>query len=104
MAGPPFGTGDDLTLGTRAHRALTAGSPGRRPTGRPAPPRGHQERHPARGPPPRPRPDHLGRSGIALEPAHTEREEIEARTHLAHAGLARLEELAELEEARLTDV
>jgi CPA1 family monovalent cation:H+ antiporter len=36
-------------------------------------------------------------SGIALEPAHTEREEIEARSHLAHAGLARLEELAELE-------
>ena len=37
------------------------------------------------------------RSGIALEPAHTAREEAEARSHLAHAGLARLEELAELE-------
>ncbi|MER6124936.1 Na+/H+ antiporter [Streptomyces sp. NPDC001795] len=37
------------------------------------------------------------RSGIALEPAHTEREEAQARSHLAHAGLARLEELAELE-------
>jgi len=37
------------------------------------------------------------RSGIALEPARTEREEVEARSHLAHAGLARLEELAELE-------
>ena len=36
-------------------------------------------------------------SGIALEPAHTAREETEARSHLAHAGLARLEELAELE-------
>ncbi|MFJ5530479.1 Na+/H+ antiporter [Streptomyces sp. NPDC093261] len=36
-------------------------------------------------------------SGIALEPAHTEREETEARSHLAHASLARLEELAELE-------
>ncbi|WP_330336063.1 Na+/H+ antiporter [Streptomyces sp. NBC_00557] len=36
-------------------------------------------------------------SGIALEPAHTAREEAEARAHLAHAGLARLEELAELE-------
>ncbi|MER6129259.1 cation:proton antiporter, partial [Streptomyces sp. NPDC001795] len=36
-------------------------------------------------------------SGIALEPAHTAREEAEARSHLAHAGLARLEELAELE-------
>ncbi|MFJ9120302.1 Na+/H+ antiporter [Streptomyces sp. NPDC102394] len=37
------------------------------------------------------------RSGIALEPAHTVREEAEARSRLAHAGLARLEELAELE-------
>ncbi len=37
------------------------------------------------------------RSGIALEPDHTDREEAEARSHLAHAGLARLEELAELE-------
>ena len=37
------------------------------------------------------------RSGIALEPAHTAREEAEARSRLAHAGLARLEELAELE-------
>jgi CPA1 family monovalent cation:H+ antiporter len=37
------------------------------------------------------------RAGIALEPAHTAREEAEARSHLAHAGLARLEELAELE-------
>ncbi|MEU6088343.1 Na+/H+ antiporter [Streptomyces sp. NPDC047085] len=36
-------------------------------------------------------------SGIALEPAHTAREEAQARSHLAHAGLARLEELAELE-------
>ncbi|MGV5032590.1 Na+/H+ antiporter [Streptomyces sp. NRAIS4] len=36
-------------------------------------------------------------SGIALEPAHTAREEAEARARLAHAGLARLEELAELE-------
>ncbi|WNM29151.1 Na+/H+ antiporter [Streptomyces sp. Li-HN-5-11] len=37
------------------------------------------------------------RSGIAVEPAHTAREEAQARSHLAHAGLARLEELAELE-------
>jgi CPA1 family monovalent cation:H+ antiporter len=37
------------------------------------------------------------RSGIALEPAHTAREEAQARSRLAHAGLARLEELAELE-------
>ncbi|MFD7878113.1 Na+/H+ antiporter [Streptomyces sp. NPDC059766] len=36
-------------------------------------------------------------SGIALEPAHTAREEAQARSRLAHAGLARLEELAELE-------
>ncbi|MGW5280280.1 Na+/H+ antiporter [Streptomyces collinus] len=36
-------------------------------------------------------------SGIALEPAHTAREEARARSRLAHAGLARLEELAELE-------
>ncbi|MER6128087.1 Na+/H+ antiporter [Streptomyces sp. NPDC001795] len=39
------------------------------------------------------------RSGIALEPDHTDREEAEARSRLAHAGLARLEELAELEAA-----
>jgi CPA1 family monovalent cation:H+ antiporter len=37
------------------------------------------------------------RSGIALEPAHTAREEARARARLAGAGLARLEELAELE-------
>ncbi|KUN88141.1 Na+/H+ antiporter [Streptomyces griseoruber] len=37
------------------------------------------------------------RSGMALEPAHTAREEAEARSRLAHAGLVRLEELAELE-------
>ncbi|MDT0470073.1 Na+/H+ antiporter [Streptomyces gibsoniae] len=36
-------------------------------------------------------------SGIALEPAHTAREEAQARSRLADAGLARLEELAELE-------
>ncbi|MGW2209762.1 Na+/H+ antiporter [Streptomyces sp. NPDC001781] len=36
-------------------------------------------------------------SGIALEPDHTEREEVEARGRLAHVGLGRLEELAELE-------
>ncbi|MEU4084990.1 Na+/H+ antiporter [Streptomyces aureus] len=36
-------------------------------------------------------------SGIALEPAHTAREEAAARSRLAHVGLARLEELAELE-------
>ncbi|WP_225835669.1 hypothetical protein [Streptomyces sp. NK08204] len=35
--------------------------------------------------------------GIALEPAHTAREEAEARSRLTHAGLARPEELAELE-------
>ncbi|MEU2424938.1 hypothetical protein ABZ619_28645 [Streptomyces sp. NPDC007851] len=37
------------------------------------------------------------RSGLALEPAHTEREEVEARSRLAHAGLGRLDDLAELE-------
>ncbi|MEU6377423.1 Na+/H+ antiporter [Streptomyces sp. NPDC046909] len=37
------------------------------------------------------------RSGIALEPDHTEREEASARCSLAGAGLKRLEELAELE-------
>ena len=37
------------------------------------------------------------RSGMALEPAHTVREEAEARSRLARAGLERLEELAELE-------
>lgn len=37
------------------------------------------------------------RSGIALEPDHTEREEAEARLSLADAGLRRLEEIAELE-------
>jgi Na+/H+ antiporter len=37
------------------------------------------------------------RSGIALEPDHTEREEAEARLALASAGLGRLEELSELE-------
>jgi CPA1 family monovalent cation:H+ antiporter len=37
------------------------------------------------------------RSGIALEPAHTVREEAEARSRLAQAGLARLEELTELQ-------
>ncbi|MFD6025244.1 Na+/H+ antiporter [Streptomyces griseoluteus] len=36
-------------------------------------------------------------SGIALEPDHTEREEVEARGRLARVGLGRLEELAELE-------
>jgi CPA1 family monovalent cation:H+ antiporter len=37
------------------------------------------------------------RSGIALEPDHTEREEAGARCSLAGAGMKRLEELAELE-------
>ncbi|MFD4138569.1 Na+/H+ antiporter [Streptomyces sp. NPDC058572] len=37
------------------------------------------------------------RSGIALQPAHTEREEAEARCRLAGAGLRRVEELSELE-------
>ncbi|MET8132081.1 MULTISPECIES: Na+/H+ antiporter [unclassified Streptomyces] len=37
------------------------------------------------------------RSGIALEPAHTEREEASARCRLANAGLGRLDELSELE-------
>ncbi|MFF4353728.1 Na+/H+ antiporter [Streptomyces sp. NPDC001530] len=37
------------------------------------------------------------RSGIALEPDHTEREEAAARCSLAHAGLNRLEEISELE-------
>ncbi|MEV6395460.1 Na+/H+ antiporter [Streptomyces sp. NPDC051907] len=37
------------------------------------------------------------RSGIALEPAHTEQEEAEARCSLAGAGLRRVEELSELE-------
>ncbi|MCW2870242.1 Na+/H+ antiporter [Actinacidiphila oryziradicis] len=39
------------------------------------------------------------RSGIALEPAHTEREEANARDSLARAGLTQLEQLAELEAA-----
>ncbi|MGW3728785.1 Na+/H+ antiporter [Streptomyces sp. NPDC000851] len=37
------------------------------------------------------------RSGIALEPDHTEREEAAARCSLADAGIRRLEELSELE-------
>ena len=37
------------------------------------------------------------RSGIALEPDHTEREEAEARCSLATAGLSRLEEISDLE-------
>ena len=37
------------------------------------------------------------RSGIALEPEHTEREEAAARCRLADAGIRRLEELSELE-------
>ncbi|MEV0322516.1 Na+/H+ antiporter [Streptomyces sp. NPDC050658] len=37
------------------------------------------------------------RSGIALEPEHTEREEAAARSSLAGAGLRRLEEMADLE-------
>ncbi|MEU1516048.1 Na+/H+ antiporter [Streptomyces sp. NPDC005811] len=37
------------------------------------------------------------RSGIALEPDHTEREEASARCRLADAGIRRLEELSELE-------
>ncbi|MEU2864606.1 Na+/H+ antiporter [Streptomyces mirabilis] len=37
------------------------------------------------------------RSGIALEPDHTEREEAAARFSLASAGLGRLEEIADLE-------
>ena len=37
------------------------------------------------------------RSGIALEPDHTEREEASARCRLADAGIRRLDELAELE-------
>ncbi|GAA0481741.1 Na+/H+ antiporter [Streptomyces olivaceiscleroticus] len=37
------------------------------------------------------------RSGIALEPDHTEREEAEARCRLAGAGIRRLDELSELE-------
>ncbi|MCX4596610.1 Na+/H+ antiporter [Streptomyces sp. NBC_01549] len=37
------------------------------------------------------------RSGIALEPDHTEREEAQARCSLASAGLSRLDEISELE-------
>ncbi|MFC8236517.1 Na+/H+ antiporter [Streptomyces sp. NPDC057284] len=37
------------------------------------------------------------RSGIALEPDHTEREEADARCSLATAGLSRLEEISDLE-------
>lgn len=37
------------------------------------------------------------RSGIALEPDHTEREEAAARCRLADAGIRRLDELAQLE-------
>lgn len=37
------------------------------------------------------------RSGIALEPDHTEREEAAARCSLAGAGLSRLDEISELE-------
>ncbi|MEV7319497.1 Na+/H+ antiporter [Streptomyces sp. NPDC093970] len=37
------------------------------------------------------------RSGIALEPDHTEREEATARCRLADAGIRRLDELSELE-------
>ncbi|WP_329229972.1 Na+/H+ antiporter [Streptomyces canus] len=37
------------------------------------------------------------RSGIALEPDHTEREEASARCHLADAGIRRLDELSDLE-------
>ncbi|WP_051834040.1 cation:proton antiporter [Streptomyces sp. NRRL S-646] len=37
------------------------------------------------------------RSGIALEPDHTEREEAAARCRLADAGIRRLTELSELE-------
>ncbi|MFI6056288.1 Na+/H+ antiporter [Streptomyces violascens] len=37
------------------------------------------------------------RSGIALEPDHTEREEANARLSLADAGMRRLEEISELE-------
>ncbi|MEV6766694.1 Na+/H+ antiporter [Streptomyces sp. NPDC051105] len=37
------------------------------------------------------------RSGIALEPDHTEREEAAARCRLADAGIRRLDELSELE-------
>ncbi|MEH0574624.1 Na+/H+ antiporter [Streptomyces sp. B21-108] len=37
------------------------------------------------------------RSGIALEPDHTEREEASARCRLADAGIRRLDELSELE-------
>ncbi|WP_406474801.1 Na+/H+ antiporter [Streptomyces sp. NBC_01615] len=37
------------------------------------------------------------RSGIALEPDHTEREEAAARCSLANAGLSRLDEISELE-------
>jgi CPA1 family monovalent cation:H+ antiporter len=37
------------------------------------------------------------RSGIALEPDHTEREEAQARCSLANAGLSRLDEISELE-------
>lgn len=37
------------------------------------------------------------RSGIALEPDHTEREEAHARLNLADAGMRRLDEIAELE-------
>ncbi|MEU6218980.1 Na+/H+ antiporter [Streptomyces sp. NPDC047022] len=39
------------------------------------------------------------RSGIALEPDHTDREEASARCRLAGAGIRRLDELAELEAA-----
>lgn len=38
------------------------------------------------------------RSGIALEPDHTEREEASARCRLADAGIRRLDELSELSE------
>lgn len=37
------------------------------------------------------------RSGIAIEPAHTEQEEAEARCSLAGASLRRVDELSELE-------
>ncbi|MGW0750624.1 hypothetical protein [Streptomyces sp. NPDC002587] len=37
------------------------------------------------------------RSGIALEPDHTEREEASARCALAAAGIRRLDEVSELE-------
>ncbi|GHI85970.1 hypothetical protein ACWGF3_08430 [Streptomyces xanthophaeus] len=40
------------------------------------------------------------RSGIALEPDHTEREEASARCSLATAGIRRLDEMSDIEAVR----